>query len=239
MGAWTGIPLFRHAFVALAVFVALMLAASAAQAATSVGLSIPAHYIGSYPARAKKCSNLITPPWIKWLSYANVTVSDEWIVTTSNTKLCRMARTTADAVIFDARFDDGANNNLNNLISYARYLHKPSSRRAPKPAGASWKCTLLPSFWGQQAWDLAHGFPSDQALAAASGAAAGAGFCETGAKQKNGKLTGGAFFSWAPDTTTCQRHYTLKSIPDPTDPSSTTNPPFPANLFDDYDQVGC
>jgi len=76
-------------------------------------------------------------------------------------------------------------------------------------------------------------------LAGASGAAPGAGFCEKGATQTKGTYTGGQFFSWAPDTVTCQVHYGLKTIPDPNNPGETTNPPFPANLWGDYDRLPC
>ena len=110
---------------------------------------------------------------------------------------------------------------------------------APRPAGASWKCTLLPSFWGDVGWQLQHGSPSDGALAAASGPAAGAGLCVTGSTKKGGKYQGGQFFTWAPDTVTCRAHYRLKSIPDPNNPGETTNPPFPAELWGDYKHVAC
>lgn len=31
----------------------------------------------------------------------------------------------------------------------------------------------------------------------------------------------------------------LKDIPDPNNPGQMTNPPFPSNLWGDYNRVGC
>jgi hypothetical protein len=223
--------------IALVLSVMAALQAAPAQAGT-VAPSIPAHYINNYPTRAKRCRDLVTPPWVKWLSYANAYVSDEWVVAASSKQLCDVARRTSDAVIFDAPNNDGALQSLSDMIGYARNHHTPFTRRGPKPAGASWKCTLLPSFWGEVAWGLQSG-PTDAALAGASGAAAGAGFCEKGAAHTRGEYSGGQFFSWAPDTLTCKVHYRLKTIPDPNNPGETTNPAFPANLWGDYDRLSC
>jgi hypothetical protein len=240
MGRWTGIPTRWIAVaIALALGVMAVPVVAPAQAASGVAQSIPAHYINNYPRRAQKCRDLVTPPWVKWLSYANAYVSDEWVVATSSKQLCPLARNTSDAAITDAPNNDGALQNLSDMIAYARNHPKPSTRRAPKPAGASWKCQLLPSYWGDVARDLQPGNPTNEALAGASGAAAGAGFCEKGATQTNGKYKGGQFFSWAPDTLTCRVHYGLKTIPDPNNPGETTNPPFPANLWGDYDRLPC
>lgn len=77
-------------------------------------------------------------------------------------------------------------------------------------------------------------------FAVGSGPAAGAGFCETRAKRtKTKQYKGGSFFSWAPDTQTCQRAYALKAIPDPENPDQKTYPAFPAALFGDYDRTAC
>jgi hypothetical protein len=242
MGARIGATT-RHCTLAMAALlvacVSIAVAPAARASSTQTTLSLPAHYINNYGARAKSCSTLTSSPWVKWLSYADGTVSDEWLVYASSTKLCQKAKPTADTLIGDAPFNDGAGQKLDEMISYAQNHRNASSRRAPKPAGAKWKCTYLPSFWGEQASDLAHGSPPDGALAAASGAAAGAGFCEIGAKKSKGKFTGGGFFSWAPDTLSCKRNYTLKSIPDPSNPGETTEPPFPSQLWSDYDQVPC
>ena len=212
---------------------------------TSIAQSLPSDYIANYGHRAKSCHGLITPPWVSWLSYANVTVTDEWRVYASSAALCKLARGTADAVIFDAPFHDGAGGALTPMLAFALHHHSASLADAPRPAGRSWACGVLPSFWGQSAWDLARlakhtGAPQPSDFAAASGPAAGAGYCERGAKlDSTAKWKGGKFFSWSPDTLSCQRRYKLKDVPDPNNPGETTNPPFPAALFGDYDAVGC
>jgi hypothetical protein len=77
-------------------------------------------------------------------------------------------------------------------------------------------------------------------FAVASGAAAGAGYCELRAKlDSTARWSGGRFFSSTPDTLSCQARYKLKDIPDPNHPGGTINPPFPAELFGDYDSVSC
>jgi hypothetical protein len=215
------------------------LGASSAHAAGGISTTLPASYLKNYGQRAKKCSDLVTPPWVRWLSYANATVSDRWVVYASGTGLCDKARATSDAVITEAPDDDGALQNLSAMIVYARDHHRPFTEPAPRPAGAGWKCTLLPSFWGELAWNLQHGSPSDEALAAASGAAAGAGLCVTGSRKKGGQYQGGKFFTWAPNTVTCQVRYRLRSIRDPAHPGQTTNPPFPADLWGDYRKRAC
>ena len=103
---------------------------------------------------------------------------------------------------------------------------------------------MLPSLWGRQALDLArlahHGSPQDADFAAASGPAAGGGYCEThGKRDKHGQWTGGRFFSWSPDTQTGKVHSRLKDIPDPNHHGQTTNPPFPSNVWGDHDRVSC
>jgi hypothetical protein len=221
---------------------AMVVPATPAWAASgNVALSIPAHYIANYTHRAKQCVNLVTPPWVQWLSYAEGTVSDEWVVTASGKKLCHKARTTSDAVIVDiAPHNDGAGQTLDDMIAWAEAVSNPLTRRAPKPAGASWKCMLLPSFWGENARTLGKGAVTDRSLAPASGPAAGAGFCEKGTTRTKGKFVGGAFFTWTPDTPTCKRRYRLKEVPDPSSPGSTKPiSPFPANLWGDYDQIPC
>ena len=210
-------------------------------ASGNIALSIPAHFIANYTHRAKSCSDLVTPPWVSWLSYAQATVSDEWVVAVSGKKLCRKARITSDAVIVDlAPHNDGAGQNLDDMITWAKTVSAPVSRAGPKPAGASWRCKLLPSFWGENAQTLGNGAVTDQSLGPASGPAAGAGFCEKGATLAKGQFVGGAFFSWAPDTQTCKRAYRLKEVPDPSSPGSTKPiSGFPATLWADYDQVRC
>ena len=211
----------------------------------AIAQSLPSDYIAKYGVRAKPCKGLITPPWVSWLSYASVTVSDEWRVYASSKALCATARGTADAVITDAPFNDGAGASITRMLAFALHHHSASLQSGPRPAGRRWACGVLPSFWGQQAWDLARldmhaGAPQPSDFAVASGAAAGAGYCELGAKLDSmARWSGGKFFSWAPDTLSCQRRYKLKDVPDPNNPGETTNPPFPAELFGDYDSVGC
>lgn len=231
----------RGALILVVALLGALLTGSSAQAASSgIAQTIPAHFIASYKQRATRCSDLSAWPWVKWLSYANGTASDSWVIAASSKTLCNAARRTSDAIISKvASFDGASYNDLDDMINFARNHSKPSSRVAPRPAGPSWKCTILPSFWGESARTLGHGAVDNNSLAGASGAAAGAGFCEKGAARKNGTYVGGQFFSWAPDTLTCKLHYVLKSIPDPMNPGDTTNPPFPANLWDDYDRVSC
>ncbi len=207
--------------------------------------SLPSDYIADYGHRAKPCRGLITPPWVSWLSYASATVSDEWRVYASSATLCTMARNTADAVITAAPFNDGAGHALTLMLAFGLHHHSAGLQEAPRPAGRRWTCGVLPSFWGQQAWDLARiahhiGSPLPSDFAAASGAAAGAGYCETQAKLDSAsRWRGGKFFSWAPDTLSCQIRYQLKEIPDPNNPGQTTSPPFPSELWGDYDRSSC
>jgi hypothetical protein len=219
----------------------MLLATSPAWAAVSpIAQTIPGHYIVNYKHRASKCADLTAWPWVKWLTYQSGTASDAWVVAASSKTLCSTARKTSRTVIGQARYGDGASyQNLSDMISWAK-LVQPLTRRAPKPAGAGWKCTLLPSFWGANARSLGGGSVNSQSLSGAAGAAAGAGFCENGAAYKKGKYSGGAFFSWAPDALTCKLRYSLKEVPDPSFPGSTKPiSPFPASLWDDYDQVPC
>jgi hypothetical protein len=225
----------------VAVGAATMLTAAPVHATTFFDFSIPGHYLPHYNQRAKKCSDLSrfspgTGVWVNWLSYANATVSDEWVITASSKTLCDTARKTSHTVIQDqVAGDDGASfTNLTDMINYA-YRRLPWIFRAPKPAGRSWHCELLPSFWGESARTLGHDVVNDQTLAAASGAAAAAGFC---AKRTNGSV---AFFTWAPDTTTCKIHYRLKEVPDPNFPGSTKPiSAFPTQLWSpDYDEIPC
>ena len=207
--------------------------------------SLPSDYIANYGGRAKPCRGLVTPPWVSWLSYASATVSDEWRVYASSPALCNVARGTADAVITAAPFNDGAGKVLTLMLAFGLHHHSASLQEAPRPAGRRWTCGVLPSFWGQQAWDLARiahhtGAPLPTDFAAASGAAAGAGYCETQAKLDSAsRWRGGKFLSWTPDTLSCQARYKLKEIPDPNNPGQTTSPPFPAELWGDYDRSSC
>jgi hypothetical protein len=207
--------------------------------------SLPGDYIANYGRRAKACHGLITPPWLSWLSYASVTVSDKWRVYASSLALCKMAEGTADATITAAPFHDGAGKTMTLMLAFGLHHHSASLEVAPRPAGRRWTCGVLPSFWGQQAWDLARlahhsGAPLPSDFAVASGAAAGAGYCELKAKlDSTARWSGGKFFSWTPDTLSCEARYKLKDIPDPNHPGETINPPFPAELFGDYDSVSC
>jgi hypothetical protein len=227
--------------VAIAVLMgAVILLVAPAQAFTPIALSIPGHYIANYKQRAKKCSDLSAFPWVNWLTYQGGAVSGEWVVAASSKPLCDTARKTSRAVIRKAPDGDGASySNLSDMINYA-HRTKPFQLLAPKPAGASWKCAVLPSFWGETARTVGDGAVDDQALAGAAGAAAGAGYCEKGATRNKGVYKGGEFFSWTPDTVTCKLRYRLKEVPDPNFPGSTKPiSGFPAQLWGDYDQVPC
>jgi hypothetical protein len=205
-----------------------------------VAPSIPGSYIKSYGQRAKRCSELDAPGWVRWVTYSAAFESHDWVVAASSKKLCHDARRTSLDLIYEASDHDGAGQNLDDMINFAAGHNNPSTRRAPKPFGPSWKCTILPSFWGRVAWHIGHGHVSNDALSGATGAAAGAGFCEQGAIRKNGKYVGGQFFSWIPDSVTCNIFYRLKQVPDPNFPGETKPAsPFPANLWGDYDQLPC
>jgi hypothetical protein len=233
--------------IALAVSIAAAVVAAPAQAAIDLNTpgSQPSDYISNYGGRAKPCPGLVTPPWVSWLTYSNATVSDEWLVYASSKQLCSVARRTADNAISELPFDDGAAQNLTLMLAYGLHRHGLHAGLAPRPAGRSWKCLYLPSFWGESAWDNARlsnhkGAPLPEDFAQASGPAAGAGLCTTGTHfDPHVKLAGGKFFTWAPDTTSCRRRYVLKEIPDPNNPGETTNPAFPANLWGDYDRKSC
>lgn len=219
-------------------------AAAGGVSSTFVRASVVGTYIANYGARAKACTDLVTPIWVSWLSYAEATVSDQWRVYASSKKLCTLARATAYAAIDRTQYGDGAGQTLSVMIDYAMHHHYASLEAAPKPAGKSWACGILPAYWGQNAYDLAaidgHGSPTEDDFAAAAGPAAGAGYCEKGAKHNSqAQWTGGKFISWAPDTTTCKVAYKLKTIPDPDNPEDVTNPPFPADLWSDYDKRAC
>jgi hypothetical protein len=214
---------------------------------TNTRNSIPADYIANYAQRAQRCADLVTPPWVSWLTYANATVSDQWRVYASSKQLCSVARATADNAIDRLPYNDGAGQILTLMFAYGNVYHPGlHGGLAPRPAGRTWKCLYLPSFWGESAHDnatLAHhsGAPLPSDYAAASGPAAGAGLCTTNSHFDPHliKEVGGKFFTWAPDTTTCMRRYVLKEIPDPNNPGQTTNPAFPTNLWGDYDRTGC
>jgi hypothetical protein len=222
----------------VAVGAATLLAATPVHAQTLIEWSIPGHFLPNYNQRAKKCADRSGFPWVKWLSYANATVGSAWVITASSKTLCDTARKTSFAVIRSQEGGEGdADTNLSDMINYAIYRHQPYPLRAPKPAGRSWHCAILPSLWGLNAWTIGHGAVSDQTLAGASGVAAGAGYC---ARRKNGSYKRGPFFTWAPDTLTCELHYRLKEVPDPDFPGSTKPiSGFPAQLWGDYDEIPC
>jgi hypothetical protein len=129
------------------------------------------------------------------------------------------------------------------MFAYATVQHhRLGAYFAPKPAGRTWQCLVLPSFWGENAWTLAgvahhKGSPLPSDFAGASGPAAGAGFCQLGRLSFAKKGT--TFFSWAPNTSSCQAYYKLKEVPDPNNAGQTTNPEFPARMWDDYQQLPC
>jgi hypothetical protein len=202
----------------------------------------PQFFVKDFGTRAKLCDDLKSSPWVSWLSYAIAKVSDEWDVYASDTTLCPLAQKTAAAIISHAAPNkDGAGEAIYYMFSYALHHHFPGGLYAPKPAGRTWSCAVLPSFWGQNAWSVGRGVnhitPDHGDFAGASGPAAGAGYCQLG---KISLLTTSApFFSWAPDTLTCQSYYKLKEVPDPNNPGQTTNPEFPAKMWDDYQKLPC
>ena len=160
--------------------------------ASGTALSLPGSFIANYGHRAKPCRDLVTPPWVSWISYANGTIGDQWRVYATSSALCRVARITSDAVISDAPYDDGAGQVLTRQLAFALHHHGPRLSTAPRPAGRRWSCEVLPSLWGQQAWDLARlahhpGAPQPSDFAAASGPAAGAGFCDTRTRRNAGR----------------------------------------------------
>jgi hypothetical protein len=233
-------------------------AAAAALAATALGgpptsvagttnpvaAALPATYIADY-ARAKPCKRFLEPIWVSWLSYASATVGDQWAVVASSPKLCSLAATTGNNLASELPFHDGTGYALIDMQGYAITVGRgttddPIGKHVP----AGWRCFALPSFWGALAWSYASldhaGVPADKEFAPASGAAAGAGYCERGARfDAQGRWHGGDFFWWSPDTASCQRRYKLKEIDDPKNPGQKTNPPYPPKLWGDYGLQSC
>jgi hypothetical protein len=83
---------------------------------------------------------------VNWLSYASATVSDEWVITASSKTLCDTARKTSRAVIQSQGGGEGDSySNLSDMINYAVYRRLGYQLRAPKPAGTSTHCAILPA----------------------------------------------------------------------------------------------
>lgn len=215
-------------------------------AANPVAASQPGSYIASHTRRARECKGFFEPPWVSWLSYASATVGDEWRVTANSSRLCGLARRLAQKLIDAAPYDDGAGLVETHMLAYGLHVGRGI---VDLPIGAhktprGYRCFALPSFWGALAWSYARrnhaGAPKPEEFAPASGPAAGAGYCAIGARlDAQAQWRGGKFFTWGPDTADCKRHYKLKEIPDPKNPGETTNPPFPAQLWGDYELVSC
>lgn len=219
-------------------------AAPATRATSPIAAALPASYLAG-STQAKPCKDFLEPIWVSWLSYAGATVGDEWSLVASSPTLCTLAAATAGTMLDYLPANDGAGASIPDMQTYAIRVGRgtdddPIGKHVPK----GWQCYALPSFWGASAWSYAtldrSGTPGDKEFAVSSGPAAGAGYCVSGAKSdQGGHWHGGKFFWWAPDTSTCQRRYKLKDIPDPKNPGETTNPPYPAAVWGDYQLLSC
>ncbi len=227
--------------------VLMLSSAGAAHAGTSspVAAALPGTYLADYASRGRACRRFLEPYWVSWLSYASASVGDEWVVTASSPKLCGLAAATGGTLVESLPFHDGTGYALIDMQGYAITVGKgttddPIAKHAPR----GYKCFALPSFWGALAWSYAEishaGVPSDNEFAPSSGPAAGAGYCESGASyDAAGRWHGGKFFTWAPKTSSCLRRYKIRETPDSEDPGESSPPPYPPEIWSDYDQVPC
>jgi hypothetical protein len=241
--------------LALAATIGMSLSSEAtALSVPNIGATTPETFIVNYGQRAKPCADLSSPTFTTWITYASATVGNDWFVRSSNTKNCSLAGQTARRVIPAVPGNDGTPDNSQiNMQSYALLVgahgqagHAPDLKipRGIVPRG--FRCFSLSSQWSESAWPIAQaigaGVPNTPAFAQASGAAAGAGFCVSGARLNKATATfrGGTFFAWGPNPLNCVRAYRIKQMDDPNSPGDTIDvSPFDAQLWGTYDQVGC
>jgi hypothetical protein len=225
-------------------------ATSAAAARPNIGFSDPAHYIGNWAGRAQECGGFLKPDFVTWTSYTAGSVGSHWLVRASKPSLCKQAKSVSKKLIHGILASDGATLSRTEMQVYAVSVGQegrnddPISKSHGVPRG--WQCFALPSEWGENAWSLAEvahvGAPEDGAFAAASGAAAGAGYCVTGAKSDSkGRWQGGDFFAWEPNVTDCSAFYTLSTFSDPDDPAEEQEYPSYENsdIWGSYTKVPC
>jgi hypothetical protein len=222
-----------------------------AQAATkpSFEYSVPGHYIANWPQRAQGCGGFLNPSFVTWTSYAGATVGSHWLVLASQTSLCKQAKKVGKKLIQSIQAKDGASFSRIDMQAYALLVGQQGISDDPihhsngVPRG--WECFALPSEWGVDSWELARlasvGAPSEYEFAGASGAAAGAGYCVSGARSDpRGRWHGGNFISWAPNSTDCSNYYKLTEIPDPNFPGQFTVPPYSeAQIWGSYEELPC
>jgi hypothetical protein len=234
---------------ALALLLALAvqaLPAAAQPGKPSILAASPRAYIANWAQRAKSCSDLTSSTWTSWTTYAEATVGHEWMVTVSRKVGCDFAKVASDRLIESLPFNDGAGFRKTDWQGYAL---KVGEGRTDDPIGhdrpPGWKCFALPSAWGAAAWQAAEaqhsGAPNDESFGPASGPAAGAGYCVTGAGfDSKGLWHGGRFFTWAPDGQVCRARYHLKETPVPEQTFEVTYPSYGnAQIWSDYERQPC
>jgi hypothetical protein len=130
--------------------------------------------------------------------------------------------------------------------SHGQPGHSPDLpvRKGTVPKG--FRCFSLSSQWSESSWSIAQamgiGAPNTAAFARASGVAAGAGFCISGARLNKATATfrGGTFFAWLPNPLDCIRGYRIQQKDDPNFPGQMIDvSPDDAQLWGAYDQAGC
>lgn len=226
---------------------------AAAVSAPNIAAADPAHYIADY-ARSKPCSGFFGPSFTTWITYADGTVGQDWIVRSSSKKNCQLAEQTARRVIPAVPGNDGTPDNSQiNMQSYALLVgahgqagHAPDLKISKGIVPRGFRCFSLSSQWSESAWFVAQqmgiGVPNTAAFSQASGVTAGAGFCESRARLNKATATfrGGTFFAWLPNPLDCARMYRIQEKPDPSSPGDTIPvSPSDAQLWGTYDQVGC
>ena len=234
--------------------VATVTANADAVTAPNIGATTPETFIVNYGQRAKPCAGFSSPTYTTWITYADGTVGNDWMITSSNKKNCQLASQTARRVIPAVPGNDGTpDNSVTNKQVYALLVgsHGQSGKapdlKIPKgivPRG--FRCFSLSSQWGESAWFIAQqmgiGVPNTAAFSQASGVAAGAGFCVSGARLNKAAATfsRGTFFAWIPSPESCVRRYRIQENPDPNSPGDTIPvSPTDAQLWGTYDQVSC
>jgi hypothetical protein len=240
------------AFVVLWLFVvggSIVSVPTTSAAKPAIAYSDPGHYIAGWTQRTQSCGGFINPSFITWTSYAAANVGSHWVLSASQTSLCKQARKVGKKLIPTLQGNDGASTSRIDMQGYALLVGQQGTGDDPihhangVPRG--WECFALPSEWGVDSWELAQlaglGTPADNQFAAASGAAAGAGYCVKGAhSDPQGRWHGGSFFSWVPNNADCTAYYKLGEIPDPNYPGQYTDPSYKdAQIWGSYEQLPC
>lgn len=239
---------------ALAVFVALGTPAQGVAGPPTTGASlsaaVPGTYFTDYKQKAKQCSDMSSAVWTSWTTYTSAQVGYEWQVTKGGKVGCTFAKKWADRLIESLPFNDGTGLQKIDWQGYAITVGDKGTSDDPighdRPPG--WKCYALPSEWGVLAWHYAElggiGVPNDEAFAPSQGAAAGGGYCVTGARfDGQGDWSGGSFFTWVPDILRCRAAYKLHEREEPAEPEPGEEPAYPsyaqAQIWGSYDRASC